>query len=136
MSKPLDTKLRFIELRGNGFSYSRIAKDLGVSKTTLIEWGKDEDTSKHIQNLEALYKEEMIENCGMNIRKRLERLSKLQNKLYSELNDRDLSTIPTDKLLVQVYKLDEILSNSIGQEVVLQDAQLFDSLTTWHQRVS
>ena len=41
MAKDNDTKHRFIELRGNGLSFDKIVKDIGVSKGTLLKWEKE-----------------------------------------------------------------------------------------------
>jgi transposase len=36
----IDQKEQFIELRAKGVSYDEIAKEIGVSKPTLIKWGR------------------------------------------------------------------------------------------------
>ena len=39
--KDTETKNRFIELRAQGWSYSRIAAELKTCKQTLINWSRD-----------------------------------------------------------------------------------------------
>jgi IS30 family transposase len=54
----IDIKQRFIELRAKGWSFDKIAKDLGKAKQTLIDWSKelqDEIANRKALELEALY---------------------------------------------------------------------------------
>ena len=37
----LETKERFIELRAKGWSFDKIAKEIGKAKQTLIDWSKE-----------------------------------------------------------------------------------------------
>ncbi len=41
MSKDNNTKHRFIELRGQGLSFDKIVKEIGVSKGSLLKWDKE-----------------------------------------------------------------------------------------------
>ena len=47
-----ELKERFIELRAKGWSFDRIAKELGKAKQTLIDWSKD--LQDEIANCKAL----------------------------------------------------------------------------------
>ena len=69
----IDIKERFIELRAKGYSFEKIAKELGKAKQTLIDWSKelqDEIANVKALELEALYekfyllKESKITNYG------------------------------------------------------------------------
>ena len=54
----IETKERFIELRAKGWSFDKIAKELGKAKQTLIDWSKelqDEIANRKALELEALY---------------------------------------------------------------------------------
>lgn len=54
----LETKERFIELRAKGWSFDKIAKEIGKAKQTLIDWSKelqDEIANRKALELEALY---------------------------------------------------------------------------------
>ena len=55
-----EQKHRFVELRAKGHSYARIAKELGVSKGTLVNWNaelKTEIAQARSIELEALQEE-------------------------------------------------------------------------------
>ena len=48
----LQTKERFIELRAKGWSFDKIAKEIGKAKQTLIDWSKE--LQDEIANRKAL----------------------------------------------------------------------------------
>ena len=52
MKKDQQTRNRFVELRAQGWSYERIAKELGVSKQTgnVLEWVADWYDGDYYQN--------------------------------------------------------------------------------------
>ena len=109
MSKTLDEKQQFIELRAKGYSYQKIADDIGVSKPTLIEWSKEEQTSKDIHNQRTLYLDELQEKYAMTKRHRIAVFGEVLSRAKAELDKRDLSEMSTDKLITMVIKLSDTL---------------------------
>jgi len=109
MSKTLDEKQQFIELRAKGYSYQKIADDIGVSKPTLIEWSKEEQTSRDIHNQRTLYLDELQEKYAMTKRHRIAVFGDVLNRAKAELDKRDLSEMSTDKLVTMVIKLSDTL---------------------------
>jgi transposase-like protein len=109
MSKTLDEKQQFIELRAKGYSYQKIAEQLSVSKPTLIDWSKDNQTSKDIHNQRTLYLDELQEQYAMTKRHRITVLGEVLNRAKTELDKRDLSEMSTDKLITMVIKLSDTL---------------------------
>lgn len=95
--KLTDTKMQFIELRAKGFSYDKIAQRLKKSKQTLINWSKELECE--ISNFKAIELEVLTEKFRMSKRVRLEMFGKMLESIKTELLNRDLSKIPTDKLL-------------------------------------
>lgn len=107
--KDTDKQKKFIELRGKNWSFNKIAKEIKVSKSTLIKWDKEftyEIANIHQMELEALYEE-----FKMTKEQRLEYLGKLQKKLIKELEKRDLTDVKTDKLLDMLLKTNDKLEN-------------------------
>jgi transposase len=92
-----NTKKQFIELRAKGVSFSKIAKRLEVSKTTLIEWGKEFESE--IINLKAMELEELQEMFYVQKQKRIELFGSQLSLILKELEKRDFTSIPTDKLI-------------------------------------
>src|SRR3990167_10914524 len=89
-------KGRFIELRAQGHSFDKIAKELDVSKQTLIVWSKS--LKFEISNLKEIEREALQEKYSLSKTKRLELFGSQLEALKNELGKRDLSTVSTDKL--------------------------------------
>ena len=133
----LETKERFIEMRAKGYSFDRIAKELGKAKQTLIDWSKglqDEIANRKALELEALYEKYYLlkEN-------RLQTFGELLGKLKQEVMSRDLSNLPTDKLLDLFLKYNSQIREEVieptyktSQEIQedRQDRELLEELTT------
>jgi len=97
----LQTKERFIELRAKGWSFDKIAKETGKAKQTLIDWSKD--LQDEIANSKALELEAIYESYYLLKENRLQTFGGLLNKIKDEVLSRDLSEVPTDKLLALVF---------------------------------
>jgi transposase len=92
-----EQKSRFIHLRAKGNSYARIAKELGVSKGTLVNWNTElEAEITHIRSieLEALQEEFFLLKEG-----RIRLLGEQLKTIQTEIGKRDLSKVKTDKLM-------------------------------------
>ena len=68
----MEQKERFIELRAKEEPYERIAKELGISKPTLIKWGKE--LKIEVGNRRALELELLQEKYYVSKRKRIENI--------------------------------------------------------------
>lgn len=111
MSVSNKVKLRIIELRAEGLSYAKIAEAVNVSKQTALEIVRDnldEVTSLQAMEMEALFDAEKI-----NLRGRVEQLSSLQARLRDELAKRDLSKVPTEKLIALFIKTNQALKEEV-----------------------
>jgi transposase len=95
--KPDETKEQFIELRAKGLSFDNIAKELGVSKQTLINWSKE--LSLEVSNIKAIQLEALQEKYYILKEKRIELFGEKLKAINDELSKRDLSDIPTERLL-------------------------------------
>lgn len=133
----LQTKERFIELRAKGWSYDKIAKELGKAKQTLIDWGKE--LEDEIANLKALELEALYEKYYLLKESRIETFGELVKKLKDEVMSRDLSEVPTDKLLELLLKYenqlkDEVIEPRFKTSTEIKedrlDRELLDELTT------
>jgi transposase-like protein len=92
-----EQKSRFIHLRAKGNSYARIAKELGVSKGTLLNWNTELEANiaqaRSIE-LEALQEEFFLLKEG-----RIRLLGEQFKAIQVEISKRDLSKVKTDKLM-------------------------------------
>ena len=92
-----EQKSRFIHLRAKGHSYARIAKELSVSKGTLVNWSTDleaEVAQARSVELEALQEEYYLLKEG-----RIRLLGEQLKAIQTEIGKRDLSKVKTDKLM-------------------------------------
>ncbi len=92
-----DLKGRFIEMRAKGYPYTKIAKKLMVSKSTLINWNAELEKEISIHKaieLEALQEEFFVLKEG-----RLRLLGEVLLKVKEEALSRSLAEVPTEKLL-------------------------------------
>jgi len=133
----LETKERFIELRAKGWSFDKIAKELGKAKQTLIDWSKelqDEIANCKASELEALY-----ETYYLLKENRLQTFGIMISKIKTELEKRKLSDVPTDKLLDLLLKYENQVKDEVieptyksSQEIreERQDRELLEELTT------
>ena len=104
----IDKKERFIELRAREFSYDHIAKELEISKPTLIVWSKE--LKVNISNLRELSRDNLREQFAISRKHRLKMLSTQLDKLHKELSRRSLEDVTTSQLLTMVIKVEGRIS--------------------------
>jgi transposase-like protein len=93
----LETKHRFIELRAKGYSFDKIALELNKAKQTLIDWSRE--LKEEIEIRKATELELIYESYFLLKKSRLQSLGDILLRVETEIGQRNLSTIPTDKLL-------------------------------------
>jgi len=92
-----EEKLKFVELRAQGQSYSKIARSLKVSKSTLSAWNtelKEEISKQKAERLRELYK-----SYYMLRESRIKQLGETLKRVNKALDEKDLAELPIDKLL-------------------------------------
>ena len=108
----IETKEKFIELRAKGWSFDKIAKEIGKAKQTLIDWSKE--LQDEIANRKALELEALYETYYLQRESRLQTLGAMLTKIKEEVENRDLSDVPTDKLLELLLKY----NSQVKEEIV------------------
>lgn len=108
----LDIKERFIELRAKGWSFDKIAKEIGKAKQTLIDWSKE--LQDEIANRKALELDSLYESYYLLKENRLQSFGSILSKIKQEIERRDLSDVPTDKLLDLFLKY----QNQVKEELI------------------
>jgi transposase len=97
MAATFEQMQQFIELRAENVSYAKIAKQLGVSKTTLIDWAKN--CELEIENRRAVTHEALNEQYKAGQQHRLQMWSEQLEAVRTELKERGLKNVPTVKLI-------------------------------------
>ena len=92
-----EQKHRFVMLRAKGYSYARIARELGVSKGTLTAWNTELETE--IAKLRAVELEALQEEFFLLKEGRIRLIGEQLKAIQTEIGKRDWSKVNTDKLL-------------------------------------
>ncbi len=111
----LETKQKFIELRAKGYSFDKIAKELGKSKQVLIDWSKD--LEEEIANCKAIELDLLYEKYYLYKENRLQMFGELIQGIKEELSNRNLSDVPTDKLLELLLKYENQIKEDIKEPI-------------------
>ena len=106
------TVQRFIDLRVQGWVFTRIAAELNVSKTTLIAWSRQHQHT--IANLIAIERENCLHRHLASGEARLQKLGDQLRAAEAELAQRDLTTLSTGRLLTYVESLQRRLQKEAG----------------------
>lgn len=130
-------KVRFVELRALGWSFDRIAKELKVSKQTLINWSRE--LTLEIRNQRAIEYEALLEQHAMTREKRIEALGQILKRMNEELAARTLSELPTERLLDGILKLmaasktveTELTFGAEGNVIDMLSTSLDKTVTHW-----
>lgn len=95
--KGTETKAKFIELRAEGQSYSKIADALHISKSTCSTW--ERELSEQIQDRERERLEELYSVYNMHRQGRIKQIGDTLQKIDAAIDAKDLTELPADKLL-------------------------------------
>jgi hypothetical protein len=95
--EPIELKEKFILLRAKGYSFDRIAKELGKNKQTLVNWSRE--LEEEIANLKSMEIEALNERFFISKQHKIEVFGELLSKIKGEIEERDLHDVPTDKLM-------------------------------------
>ena len=97
MENKTPTQTKFILLRSDGLSFDKIAKELKVSKVTLIQWSKlFEDNIKELQFLAMVAIKKQYSNT---VAKRYETLLQQLDKIDKAILEADLLETPLKDLI-------------------------------------
>lgn len=107
------TKQQFILLRAQGYSFDRIAKEISVSKPTLMKWEGElmgQISEARFERYIALADEFQLVK-----QERIKRLAKQLQKVEEELNKRTFANVPDDKLLAMAITLQERITEELNE---------------------
>ncbi len=127
---------RFIQLRVEGRSFDRIAKELQVTKPTLIEWSRKHQ--HEIANLLAIHKEQLLHEHLATLESRLDQLGTQLQAAEAEFAKRDLTTLTTAQLAHYIASLKRQMRYEAGPiqfstavEAIPED-EYADRIQTWN----
>lgn len=117
-----EEKLKFVELRAKGFTFDKLAKELGKSKPTLINW--ESELIFEIRNLKAVELDTLYESFLISKKSKIERLANMLNSIEGELENRELTEVPTDKLFNLYLKYNKAISDEIIEPRFRSDQEI------------
>jgi hypothetical protein len=122
----LDQQDRFIELRAKGVPYDQIVKDIGVSKPTLIKWGREMELE--ISNRKALELEVIQEKYYVSKVKRIELFGEELKRINEEITKREYSEMALKELLDMKVKIIASLKQEETEIYLSEQGTFEDSL--------
>jgi len=137
--KEAKTRQKFLELRAQGKSLRAIEIEIGTNRGTLAKW--ESECKEELENLRAMELEAMREEYSLTTQARIERFGRQLQRVTEELENRDLSDIPTPRLVDLAIKLDTKLREEGPTPTITSEAglaarkanrQLVRSLGTLH----
>ena len=112
MTKTIEEKEQFIQLRARGYSFDKIAKELNTSKPTLIKW--QGDLNEQVKAQQYFELENLLEEYSLMRRNRFEAHSRLLNAVFQELQNKveqqELEQLSVSELLKLALQLEKRLS--------------------------
>lgn len=108
---------KFIELRILGKSFDEISKEIKTSKNTLLDWNKQFEIRATISEQKSLKINALVKHYELDRENKLKANLEFTQKLNKELASRDLTQIPTSKLLDMLIIQENRFKDSIGSFV-------------------
>lgn len=105
--KPQELKQEYIKLRAEGKSYSFIADELHISKSTCTQW--EAQLSEEIARLKKEELNSLYENYHMKKEARIKQLGDTLEKVNNALENIDFTNVAPEKLLDYKLKYTEAL---------------------------
>jgi|GEM_PF-2466322 len=120
---------KFVKLRIDGKSLTEVAKELDVSKQTLINWSKEEEVQDHVRFARQMRVQACLHDLKLNGEAQATFYANLYKKIQDEVLSRDLSNVSTSRLIHMMEKVDERLRKNIKSERFLDSGPLEDPFT-------
>jgi transcriptional regulator with XRE-family HTH domain len=113
---------KFLVLRAQGKSLRTIEKEIGTNRGTLAKWEREH--LEELKNLKAVERDAMRERYLLTNHAQLELFGTQFTRLIKELEERDLSDIPTLKLVELVLKYSTRLTEDFPAEWIDTEERL------------
>lgn len=130
--KTQEEKLGFVEMRAEGLSYDKIARRLGISKPTLLKWGRELEVEIAVRKDELL--DEFHERYSLGKSERLQFLAEVFSATKSEWETRHLTDMPDTAVFQCMMKafreIDKHLESAESETVPVRTSADEATLTT------
>lgn len=120
MENKTELQSKFIEMRGKGNSFDKIAKELKVSKPTLIKWSKE--FRQEVSNYVAIERDTLFEQYKITKYYQMKLYGERLKGIREELSKRSLEDITTEKLMnMELRILSEL--KDLDQNIILSGTE-------------
>lgn len=120
--KDSESKERFLELRAQGKSLRSIESDTGTNRRTLSKW--ERESKEELANLKAIELDALREEYWLTRQARIKIYGDQRQRTIEEFKIRDLSEVPTPKLVDIFLKLDAQLRDEALMPAIVDEAGL------------
>jgi len=111
--KDQETQQRFVELRVQGWTFERIARELNVSQRTLINWSRK--FRFDIQNQSVVAREALLEKLVASRELRAQALAAQLKQVEAELQTRNVADLSTARLFILAESLRRQIQDTLGE---------------------
>jgi len=122
MTKDVETRDRFVELRAEGHTLTKIIEELEISYNTAVNWNRA--YTERIEAAHALRIEELQEKYMIAKEKKIELFGERLLAVKEELAGRDLSDVPTPKLFDMLLKCQAALEKEAARPVFMTEEDI------------
>lgn len=109
----------YIELRAEGYTIAEIAEKTKSKPQEIVD--KLAQNKGKLKSLSAINEEAELNRCGATRKGRLKKIVALRDRLEEELSQRDLSDIPTDKLIALLLKVNENIRDEVAPPTIISN---------------
>lgn len=102
---------KFLELRVQGKSLKSISKELDIPTDILLDW--DFELAEDVHDAQSIEYDKIVEEYELTHVNRFKYLAELYGRLKKELDKRDFSGLPTDKLYIILSTVYEQIQNQL-----------------------
>lgn len=120
--KDLEEQERFLELRAQGKSLRTIEAETGINRRTLSKW--ESESKEELDNLKAIELDALREKYWLTRQARIRIYGDQYQRFIEELKKRDLSGVPTPKLVDMALKLDTQLRDEALTPAIVDESGL------------
>lgn len=111
MTKTEKVKAEALRLRAEGTPVEEIVERTGLGAQEVVDILAEEQDA--ITTMQGIKEEAALISYGVSRRERLKKIVSLRNKVEEELDKRDFSDIPTEKLPALLLKINEAIREEV-----------------------
>jgi transposase len=122
MTKDVETRAKFIEMRAEGHTLTKIVEELDISYNTAVNWNRY--FAERIEAARAIKLEELLDKYLMAKGKKIELFGERLLAIKDEMATRDPSEVPTAKLFDMLLKCQAALEKEMVEPRFMTESDM------------